>query len=174
VKELGVKASQIILQASDPLFVLTELSQNFPSRTRSLSQSVLNTTVDEALAANQQILPAGRNLMVLNGVILELDGIDLYELLDRIRSEVCTTLVRHVSACILLFSQSCCPRSSWLGLRSLAAPTVHQCCVCNKFPHHFMVSSVVAVRHGWHGHVASIRSMCCTRRWWYCCPGPSF
>lgn len=88
VQELGIKAAQRVLAASDPLFMLTELSQNFPSKTRSVSQSPLDAAVLEELEANQQLLPGGRNLMVLNGIMLDLDSTDLYQLLSRIRSEV--------------------------------------------------------------------------------------
>lgn len=88
VQELGIKAAQRILSASDPLFMLTELSQNFPSRTRSVSQSSLDASVLEELEANQQLLPGGRNLMVLNGVMMDLDATDLYQLLSRVRAEV--------------------------------------------------------------------------------------
>lgn len=83
-----MKAAQRILSASDPLFMLTELSQNFPSRTRSVSQSTLDAAVLEELEANQQLLPGGRNLMILNGVMMDLDSTDLYQLLSRVRSEV--------------------------------------------------------------------------------------
>ncbi len=158
VQELGIKAAQRILQATDPLFVLTELSQNFPTRTRSVSQSPLNTSIVDELTGNQQMLPGGRNLMVLNGVMMDLDSVDLYQLLSRVRAEVwglgwwgliCVCVCLWVGGCILcLYMYVCIYFMVYVcvyilyGMKHVQQALVHSCCCLS-----YCVSVLIQIYH---------------------------
>lgn len=59
LKDLGIQASQRIAQASDPLRLLTDISQNFPTLASSLSRLPVNTSLAEEVKANQRNVPPG-------------------------------------------------------------------------------------------------------------------
>lgn len=59
LKDLGLQASQRIVQASDPLRLLTDISQNFPTLAASLSRLPTNTSLAAEVRSNQRSLPAG-------------------------------------------------------------------------------------------------------------------
>ena len=59
LKDLGLQASQRIAQASDPLRLLTDISQNFPTLAASLSRLPVNASLAAEVKSNQQSLPAG-------------------------------------------------------------------------------------------------------------------
>ncbi|CAD7699991.1 unnamed protein product [Ostreobium quekettii] len=88
MKDLGLQASQRILQASDPLKLLTEISQNFPMLASSLSRLSVDTKLRQSVATNQKIIPSRLGLVLLNGMPIDTDNFDLYDFLKRIRAEV--------------------------------------------------------------------------------------
>lgn len=59
LKDLGLQASQRILQASDPLRLLTDISQNFPSLAASLSRLPANASLAAEVKANQRTVSSG-------------------------------------------------------------------------------------------------------------------
>lgn len=59
LKDLGLQASQRIAQASDPLRLLTHISQNFPTLAASLSRLPVNASLAAEVRSNQRSLPAG-------------------------------------------------------------------------------------------------------------------
>ncbi|MEW5302056.1 MAG: hypothetical protein WDW36_004866 [Sanguina aurantia] len=87
LKDVGLQATQRILAASDPLGLLTEISQNFPSLVSSLSRQPVNASLRNAVAANQQNLSPGANFLIINGLAMDVAELDLYGLLDRLVSE---------------------------------------------------------------------------------------
>lgn len=65
LKDLGLQASQRIAQASDPLRLLTHISQNFPTLAASLSRLPVNASLAAEVRSNQRSLPAGTNMHCL-------------------------------------------------------------------------------------------------------------
>ncbi len=59
LKDLGLQASQRIAQAGDPLRLLTDISQNFPTLAASLSRLPANASLAAEVRSNQRSLPAG-------------------------------------------------------------------------------------------------------------------
>ena len=59
LKDLGIQATQRIAQASDPLRLLTDISQNFPTLASSLSRLPVNSGLAEEVKANQRSVPPG-------------------------------------------------------------------------------------------------------------------
>ncbi|DBA75355.1 TPA: hypothetical protein ACH3X1_010624 [Trebouxia sp. C0004] len=88
LKDLGLQASQRIAQAGDPLRLLTDISQNFPTLAASLSRLPANASLAAEVRTNQRSLPAGANVMLLNGLPVDVTSLELYQLMDRISAEV--------------------------------------------------------------------------------------
>ena len=59
LKDLGVQAAQRISQAADPLKLLTDISQSFPTLVSSLSKLPVNESLAGEVRANQQQIPSG-------------------------------------------------------------------------------------------------------------------
>lgn len=88
MKDLGLQASQRILQAADPLSLMVEISQNFPVLASSLSRLHVDPDLRERVTNNQKVVPSRMSLMLLNGMPVDVDELDLYEFLKRVRNEV--------------------------------------------------------------------------------------
>ena len=70
--ELGVKASQLIIQSSTPLDTLQHLSQNFPNYATALSRRLKkDQEVSHAQTLNHGVVPGGTNVMWMNGILLQ-------------------------------------------------------------------------------------------------------
>ena len=59
LKDLGVQAAQRISQAADPLKLLADISQSFPTLVSSLSKLPVNGSLAGEVRANQQQIPSG-------------------------------------------------------------------------------------------------------------------
>ena len=59
LKDLGVQAAQRISQAADPLKLLADISQSFPTLVSSLSKLPVNDSLAGEVRANQQQIPSG-------------------------------------------------------------------------------------------------------------------
>ncbi len=70
LKDLGLQASQRIAQAGDPLRLLTDISQNFPTLAASLSRLPANASLAAEVRSNQRSLPAGLLLFLLPLLLL--------------------------------------------------------------------------------------------------------
>lgn len=88
LKDLGHQTAQRVIQASDPLQSMQEVSQNFPSVVSSLSRMKLNESIKEEIVSNQRMIPPGKSLMALNGALLNIEDIDLYLLVDMVHQEI--------------------------------------------------------------------------------------
>ncbi|CAK9160518.1 unnamed protein product [Ilex paraguariensis] len=88
LKDLGHQTAQRIVHASDPLQSMQEINQNFPSIVSSLSRMKLNDSIKDEIIANQRMIPPGKSLMALNGALLNIDDIDLYQLVDVVHQEL--------------------------------------------------------------------------------------
>ncbi len=78
LKDVGLQAAARIRSAADPLALLTEIAQNFPSLVSSLSRQPLDEEIRANAAANQQMVHAGANFMLLNGVTVDINNFELY------------------------------------------------------------------------------------------------
>ncbi|KAK3153915.1 hypothetical protein QOZ80_2BG0183200 [Eleusine coracana subsp. coracana] len=88
LKDLGHQTAQRILQASDPLQSMQEISQNFPSIVSSLSRMKLDNSIKDEITANQRMVPPGKSLMALNGALINIEDLDLYLLMDMVHEEI--------------------------------------------------------------------------------------
>ncbi|KAL6077940.1 UDP-glucose:glycoprotein glucosyltransferase 1 [Balamuthia mandrillaris] len=90
VKDLGYQASQRIIQASDPLMVMRDISQNFPPAAASLSKVKLNATIQENIDANKQVLAYQMMFsegLVINGIPFFHDNINAYSMFSALREQ---------------------------------------------------------------------------------------
>ncbi|CAA7402965.1 unnamed protein product [Spirodela intermedia] len=88
LKDLGHQTTQRIVHGSDPLQSMLEINQNFPSIVSSLSRTKLSNSIKEEIIANQRMVPPGKSLMAINGALINIDEIDLYQLLDLVHTEI--------------------------------------------------------------------------------------
>ncbi|XP_024372023.1 UDP-glucose:glycoprotein glucosyltransferase isoform X2 [Physcomitrium patens] len=88
LKDLGYQTTQRIIKASEPLKLMQEINQNFPNLVSSLSRMQINDTIKEEIMSNQRLLPAGKNLMAINGAILNIETIDLFSLIELVQGEL--------------------------------------------------------------------------------------
>lgn len=85
---LGLKASQIIAEADDPLEVLRQLSQNFPKYTTALGRRVVaNESITEEIHENQLKIQAGTNAFWLNGNPIPVKDVTPFGLLRLFQKE---------------------------------------------------------------------------------------
>ncbi len=86
LKDLGLQASQRIVQASDPLRLLTDISQNFPSLAASLSRLPVNASLAAEVRSNQRSLPAGELPLLL--VLAFVSGVTFARQIHRCQAEL--------------------------------------------------------------------------------------
>lgn len=85
---LGLKASSFILQSENPLDSLVKLSQDFPKYSSAIaSHNVSKDFVTEHEYNRAQLVPAGANIIWMNGVQLIERQIEALDLLDIFRKE---------------------------------------------------------------------------------------
>jgi hypothetical protein len=84
-RELGLQAAQRIAAAADPLRALVEVSQNLPLLAGALSRAAVGPGLREAVEGLG--LPPGVNLMLVNGVVADVDGFDLHDFAVVLRRE---------------------------------------------------------------------------------------
>jgi len=85
---LGLKASSFILQSENPLDSLVKLSQDFPKYSSAIaSHNVSSDFVAEHDFNRAQLVPAGGNIIWMNGVQLIERQIEALDLLDIFRKE---------------------------------------------------------------------------------------
>ncbi|KAJ7222294.1 UDP-glucose:glycoprotein glucosyltransferase-domain-containing protein [Mycena pura] len=88
IATLGLQATQLIADSSDPLATLTQLSQNFPKYMVALSRSVVvNSSLQEEVHANQLKAQAGVSMFWFNGATLLEKDLNPLVLLRLIRKE---------------------------------------------------------------------------------------
>jgi len=85
---LGLKASSFIMQSENPLDSLVKLSQDFPKYSSAIaSHNVSNDFANEHEYNRGQLVPAGVNIIWMNGVQLIERQIEALDLLDLFRKE---------------------------------------------------------------------------------------
>ncbi|KAF2101757.1 UDP-glucose:glyco protein glucosyltransferase precursor [Rhizodiscina lignyota] len=85
---LGLRASSFVMNSTDPLDMLLRLSQDFPKHSSAISAyNVSDAFLMEHRANREQLLPAGFNVIWINGVQMDPRKMDPFSLLDHLRRE---------------------------------------------------------------------------------------
>jgi len=85
---LGLKTSSYIMASSDPFETLMKVSQDFPKYSTAITKRNLSMEFVEEHRNNCDIfLPAGYNVMWINGQQVQARQIDAFALLDQLRRE---------------------------------------------------------------------------------------
>lgn len=88
VRNLGLKAGSFIVQSENPFETLLKLTQDFPKYSTSLAtQEVSEDFLKEHKANRAQLVPAGINVLWMNGVQLVDRQMDAFTLVDLLRRE---------------------------------------------------------------------------------------
>jgi len=88
LKDLGVQASQRILQSDEPLRLIRDLSHNLPTLVSSVSRMRVNPEIKAELERNRQIVNPGTNKLNVNGRPIDLDDdLNPFRLIDILRAE---------------------------------------------------------------------------------------
>ena len=89
IANLGLLATQKIVSANDPLLMLRDVTQNFPSLMNKMANTMrVQKKTREEVKENQQAVPPSSVIMSLNGQPMELDTVDAFAIMDRIISEL--------------------------------------------------------------------------------------
>jgi len=89
IANLGLLATQKIVSANDPLSMLRDVTQNFPSLMNKMANTMrVQKKTRMEVKENQQAVPPSAVIMSLNGQPLELDTVDAFAITDRVISEL--------------------------------------------------------------------------------------
>ncbi|MCO5576449.1 hypothetical protein L7F22_030259 [Adiantum nelumboides] len=88
LKDLGYQTAQRILHAAEPLRVMQDVNQNFPNLVSAISRLKLNETIKEEIVSNQRLVNPGKNMLAINGALINLEGLDLYSLIELVLGEL--------------------------------------------------------------------------------------
>jgi UDP-glucose:glycoprotein glucosyltransferase len=88
MKDIGIQASQRIVQSVSPFTTLEYISQNLPSLMQTLTRVRVNESLRGEIIANHGIFQPGQNLVIFNGKTLNIDKFTPFSLLDTIRYEI--------------------------------------------------------------------------------------
>lgn len=85
---LGLKASSFIMASQDPFDALAKVSQDFPKHSSFISKlNVSDEFVAEHRSNREKFLPAGYNMIWMNGLQIEARQMDAFALLEQLRQE---------------------------------------------------------------------------------------
>ncbi|KFY27310.1 hypothetical protein V493_03573 [Pseudogymnoascus sp. VKM F-4281 (FW-2241)] len=85
---LGLKASSFIMQSENPFEILTRLSQDFPRYSSAIAaHNVSSSFVEEHEYNRGQLVPAGANVVWINGLQVPTRQMDAFSMLDILRKE---------------------------------------------------------------------------------------
>ncbi|XP_012736496.2 UDP-glucose:glycoprotein glucosyltransferase 1 isoform X1 [Fundulus heteroclitus] len=95
MQDLSFQTAARILAAPavDALNVMKDLSQNFPTKARSITKTVVNSEIRKEIEENQKFfkgtlgLQPGDSALFINGLHIDLDTQDIFSVLDVLRSE---------------------------------------------------------------------------------------
>ncbi|XP_043557860.1 UDP-glucose:glycoprotein glucosyltransferase 1 isoform X2 [Chiloscyllium plagiosum] len=95
LQDLSFQAAARILAAptDDALIVMRDLSQNFPTKARSITRTVVNSDMRREIEEHQQTfkenfgLHPGDSALFINGLSIDLDVQDIFSVLDLLRNE---------------------------------------------------------------------------------------
>ena len=85
---LGMKAASFVLASDEPLDTLAKLSQDFPKHSGSIAgTNISDEFIQEHVRNREIILPAGFNVLWINGVQIMPRDLNPYSLLEHLRRE---------------------------------------------------------------------------------------
>ena len=85
---LGLKTATFIMSSDDPLDTLIKVSQDFPKHSSAFTKRNVSTElVTEHRQNREHLLPAGYNVVWMNGLQVEARQMDAFALLERMRRE---------------------------------------------------------------------------------------
>ncbi|XP_075057628.1 UDP-glucose:glycoprotein glucosyltransferase 1 isoform X2 [Mixophyes fleayi] len=95
LQDLSYQTASRILAApsSEALMVLKDLSQNFPTKARALTRTVVDSAMRQEVQENQKYfkgtlgLQPGDSALFINGLHIDLDNQDIFSLFDVLRNE---------------------------------------------------------------------------------------
>ncbi|XP_072111746.1 UDP-glucose:glycoprotein glucosyltransferase 1 isoform X1 [Mobula birostris] len=95
LQDLSFQTAARILSAptDDALMVMRDLSQNFPTKARSITRTVVNSDMRKEVEENQRFfketlgLHPGDSALFINGLSIDLDVQDVFSVLDLLRNE---------------------------------------------------------------------------------------
>jgi UDP-glucose:glycoprotein glucosyltransferase len=88
LKDLGMKAGSFVAESEDPLDALLKLTRDFPKYSSSLvSRNDSEDFLREHLSNRETALPAGFNILWVNGVQYDPRKVDAFSLIDHMRRE---------------------------------------------------------------------------------------
>ncbi|PGG97882.1 hypothetical protein AJ79_09054 [Helicocarpus griseus UAMH5409] len=88
VSTLGINAASFVMSSEDPFGTLLRLSQDFPRHSSAIaSRNATPEFLQEFRENRAAMLPAGYNVMWINGVQMDPRNIDAFSLLDHLRHE---------------------------------------------------------------------------------------
>ncbi|XP_067099208.1 UDP-glucose:glycoprotein glucosyltransferase 1 [Osmerus mordax] len=95
MQDLSFQTAARILAApsSDALHVMRDLSQNFPTKARSITHTVVNSEIRREIGENQKFfkgtlgLQPGESAFFINGLHIDLDTQDIFSVFEVLRSE---------------------------------------------------------------------------------------
>lgn len=88
LRDLGLKTSSFILDNPDPMDTLARLSQDFPKHASALAaHNVSEPFLKEHVENRELMLPAGYNMMWMNGVQVSPRDVNVFSLLEQLRRE---------------------------------------------------------------------------------------
>lgn len=86
--DLGVKAASYVMKSDNPFQTLVKISQDFPKHSLAISRRNISTDFLAEHQRNREILlPAGYNVIFMNGLQIEARQMDAFALLEQIRHE---------------------------------------------------------------------------------------
>lgn len=88
LKDLGFQAVQKILGAPDPLRMMQDINQNLPKLVSWLANVHPNETIRSEILSNQRMIQAGKNLIAINGALINTDNVDIHSLIDLVQGEL--------------------------------------------------------------------------------------
>uniref|UniRef100_A0A672IQ26 UDP-glucose glycoprotein glucosyltransferase 1 n=1 Tax=Salarias fasciatus TaxID=181472 RepID=A0A672IQ26_SALFA len=88
MQDLSFQTAARILAAPavDALNVMKDLSQNFPTKARSITKTVVNAEIRKEIGENQKVHP-GDSALFINGLHIDLDTQDIFSVFEVLRSE---------------------------------------------------------------------------------------
>ncbi|KAJ5174782.1 UDP-glucose:glycoprotein glucosyltransferase 1 [Penicillium canariense] len=85
---LGLNSASYVMDSEDPLNTLIKLSQNFPKYSSIIAAHNATAELRQEIRGNRaRMIPAGSNVMWINGVQIDPRQIDAFSLLDHLRRE---------------------------------------------------------------------------------------
>ncbi|KAI4097071.1 MAG: hypothetical protein LQ344_000480 [Seirophora lacunosa] len=88
LRGLGLKTASFVMSSEDPFGTLIKISQDFPKHSSAITKRNVSTELLTEHRANREImLPAGYNVIWMNGMQVEARQMDAFALLERMRRE---------------------------------------------------------------------------------------